>query len=135
LVITKKYCILSICIKIIYNFFTVDNSQQFEPNDFQLFHSKHLTAAFSQQTSDSSFFTAHSWTKRTLNVNAAPILQMYSIHFCFLFHNFFLQQFAKQTYALNSANIFHPFLCPMPQFFPAAIQSFNCNLTWWKVLL
>jgi hypothetical protein len=48
LVITKKYCILSICIKkTIYNFLTVNNSQQFEPNDFQLFHSRHLTAAFS----------------------------------------------------------------------------------------
>jgi hypothetical protein len=56
----KKYCILSICIKTIYNFFAVDNSRQFEPNDFQLFHSIHLTVAFSQQTSDSSFFTAHS---------------------------------------------------------------------------
>jgi hypothetical protein len=35
-------------------------SKQGEPNDFQLFHSYQLTAAFIQQKVHSSFFTAHS---------------------------------------------------------------------------
>jgi hypothetical protein len=39
---------------------TADFSKQGEPNDFQLFHSYQLTAAFIQQTIHNSFFTAHS---------------------------------------------------------------------------
>lgn len=74
-------------------------------------------------------------TKSTESLNAALILQIYSIHFGFQFHIFFLQQFAgKHTYALI-VQIYSTFLFPMPQFFPTAIQLFSCNLTRWKMLL